>query len=531
MTKSEGPSRITGVASDAALAEWSQVEEDTRTPFIHKFQTERGRYIFDVNTSRILRVAPVVHDILDDLGRLTKDDILAQYRGRYAEADILTAFREIQQAQERDNLLLTKRPEHITMPYGEEAIQAKLMKERMILILSVTEDCNFRCRYCVYGGGYAHHRGHSQRVMDWDVARVALDDFLDHNQDTRLPSVNFYGGEPLLNMPLIRRCVAHVRQKARTPLNSCFCLTTNGSLLAGSTADFLAAEEFAIVVSLDGPAHLHDRNRRTQDGAPTWELVLANVRAFLQKYPHYAANGKLSFHVVAAPPINLVELEDFFGGFDLLTDKMGITLGWVSTQDGGYIATLKAEERVVQGYDVLYNRFITNLRSGFLNAHSQAASVRIQTALFQRTFLDFYKRGYSTDPLPDYFCPLPTCIPGVRRLFVTTEGYYYTCERGPEGEKMRIGSVREGIDITKIRQLLQRFVELAKDHCRLCWCLPTCRAGCMVTVTEGEDLSENSRRFACATHRNVTHRTMRDIARILEEEPHALDYFENIVIL
>lgn len=502
----------------------------TRAPFIHKFQTARHRYLYDVNTSRILRVSPVVHDIIDDVGRLAQDEIISKYRGRYEEADILSACSAIAQAKERDGLLLTNRPKSIMMPYTEEAIQAKLMAERMILILCVTENCNFRCRYCVYGGGYEHHRRHSQRVMDWDIARNALDDFLRHSREAEPTSVSFYGGEPLLNLPLMRQCVAYVRQETCTRPNVGFCLTTNGSLLAGDAADFLASEKFAIVVSLDGPAHLHDRNRRLLDGSPTWELITANVRTFVEKHPEYGTNGKLSFHAVAAPPIDLVELEEFFGTFDLLTDKMGITLGWVLAQNGGYLAALKPEERSVQGYEVLYNRFLTNLKSGFLNANSQAASAKVQTALFQRTFVDFHKRGYGDAPLPELFCPFPTCIPGVRRLFVTAAGEYYTCERGPEGEKMRIGSAREGIDVAKICQLLQKFVNLAKDDCSHCWCLPTCRAGCLVMVAEDGHLNENAKRTICASHRRATHRTMCDICDILEQEPRALDYFDKIAI-
>ena len=39
---------------------------DELSPFIHKFQTDRQKYVYDVNTRRIIRVSCIVWDIIDD---------------------------------------------------------------------------------------------------------------------------------------------------------------------------------------------------------------------------------------------------------------------------------------------------------------------------------------------------------------------------------------------------------------------------------------------------------------------------------
>jgi sulfatase maturation enzyme AslB (radical SAM superfamily) len=93
---------------------------------------------------------------------------------------------------------------------------------------------------------------------------------------------------------------------------------------------------------------------------------------------------------------------------------------------------------------------------------------------------------------------------------------------------MRIGSVYEGIDVAKVKRILDGFVDLGKENCRFCWCLPTCNAGCILTVMENGQFSRKAREDACAAHRKIAHRTMRSVCRILERNPHALDYLQKI---
>ena len=533
MAKGKCPETMDGLVSHADISRWANVTKNTSIPFVHKFQTDCNKYLYDVNTSHILKVEQVVWDIISDFGRMSKDEILSKYISVYGFDAAMSGYNAIITAQKQNGLLLTDRPNYITMPYGEEALRKKLLAERMQLTLCVTEACNFRCSYCVYGEAYKSCRNHSNKMMSWKIARLAINEFLDHSTGSQPRSVSFYGGEPLCNIELIRRCISYVRQKTGDN-NIYFALTTNGYLLKDDIADFLASENFSIAVSLDGPAPIHDRNRRSRDGSPTWNRVVTNIKTFVHKHPEYKTNGRIGIHVVGVPPIDMVELEEFFSSCNFLTENTILSLGWISTQDMTYFKSVPPEDRKVEGLDILYQEFVTNLEKGRLNKNPKAVPLKIQTALFQRTFLDFHKRGYSTidhPHLPEYFCPLPTCIPGVRRTFVATDGTYYVCERIPNTKDMMIGNVHEGINVSKVRQILQKFVDLEKDDCRFCWCLPNCHAGCIATVIRKNKLSRDARRHACAVHRKITHRTIIDICRILEKNPHALDYMEKIAII
>jgi sulfatase maturation enzyme AslB (radical SAM superfamily) len=68
-------------------------------------------------------------------------------------------------------------------------------------------------------------------------------------------SINFYGGEPLLEFDLIRNVVSRTREMARPAgRRPRFALTTNGSLLSEEVLDFLGKRRFSLVLSFDGSA-------------------------------------------------------------------------------------------------------------------------------------------------------------------------------------------------------------------------------------------------------------------------------------
>ena len=63
--------------------------------------------------------------------------------------------------------------------------------------------------------------------------------------------VGFYGGEPLLNMPLIRKTIEYVESLHIKDLTFSYNMTTNAMLL-DRYMDFLVEKNFSILISLDG---------------------------------------------------------------------------------------------------------------------------------------------------------------------------------------------------------------------------------------------------------------------------------------
>jgi uncharacterized protein len=124
-----------------------------------------------------------------------------------------------------------------------------------LLSLTVTEDCNFRCRYCAKPRRAAR--------MSETTARDALGLFLPFLAPGGF--IAFYGGEPLLEFGIVRETVASARAMARRAGRHLrFSLTTNGSLIDDEVLAFLDGERFSVTLSYDGAAQ--DAQRRKGSG-------------------------------------------------------------------------------------------------------------------------------------------------------------------------------------------------------------------------------------------------------------------------
>jgi uncharacterized protein len=166
------------------------------------------------------------------------------------------------------------------------------------LILTVTEACNFRCRYCVFSGAYPSQRRHRSRSMPEETGIKSLRwYFAFPRKEYR---ISFYGGEPLLENPLIRKVVEAARKEVPPGAQLEFSMTTNGSLLDDATLEFLQQHGFHLFISLDGPAPVHDRYRQTIHGRSTFDRVWGRIRKVQKEFPDYFAE-KVNFCLTLAP--------------------------------------------------------------------------------------------------------------------------------------------------------------------------------------------------------------------------------------
>ncbi len=118
------------------------------------------------------------------------------------------------------------------------------------LRISVTDRCNFRCRYCmpkeVFDKDYAY-LPHSALLSFEEITRIARQ-FVAHG----VQKIRLTGGEPLLrkNLEALIVQLAALRTTDGAPLD--ITLTTNGSLLARKAVALKAAGLQRVTVSLDG---------------------------------------------------------------------------------------------------------------------------------------------------------------------------------------------------------------------------------------------------------------------------------------
>ncbi len=153
-------------------------------------------------------------------------------------------------------------------------------------VLVVTHACPLRCRYCFAEPGSAKDE---PVVMSLDTAKQAVDLIPPGREFT----IGFFGGEPLVAPELIRETVKYAQEVARARgTRAKFSVTTNAVLLTGDLSRFFAENEFGMIVSLDGPKHLHDAARPRADGSGSYDDTLAGLK-MVAEYPALARRTTL----------------------------------------------------------------------------------------------------------------------------------------------------------------------------------------------------------------------------------------------
>lgn len=140
------------------------------------------------------------------------------------------------------------------------------------LIILPTEKCNFRCLYCYED----HVKG---RMSDATVSAICQ--YLSRNTpELKHLTIDWFGGEPLLGLNVIRRINAHALSLAK---DQKFWfrsgMTTNAYLLTPNVFDELTAlgvNQFQI--TLDGPKDLHDTTRIQTNGQGSFDRIWSNLQ-------------------------------------------------------------------------------------------------------------------------------------------------------------------------------------------------------------------------------------------------------------
>ena len=153
------------------------------------------------------------------------------------------------------------------------------------LTVLTTMQCNFACGYC-FQGDHDDHNRHAHKMSLETAAEVVA--HAERQLDTVRPerlSLMFFGGEPLLNLPVVYYLAEHVHAAAAARgVTLTISMVTNGLLLTPAVVDRLLPYGFTgAKITLDGDQAAHDRKRPLRGGQGTFDKIIANVRAVAGK--------------------------------------------------------------------------------------------------------------------------------------------------------------------------------------------------------------------------------------------------------
>lgn len=383
--------------------------------------------------------------------------------------------------------------------YSDEQLRERFQRGPVSLTLNVTEQCNLRCRYCVFSGSYSGERTHNDRRMSREVALRGVEQFMDQSVAQERVTIGFFGGEPLAAFDRIQEVVAYVRQ--RYPERRCqFTLTTNGTCLSRKVTDFLRRERFAFGVSLDGPQAIHDANRRFASERGSWQVVTRNLAALKAADPDYY-HSHVGLMAVLSDPRRIAEMHDYFSSDPLVCENLLlVTQLRVDDAEESLLPALAAEETAA------YEEYLEQLGQHF--AAEVLADVERPDHFAQALFAGQIRtiHGRSTRPLEEERLPAGLCVAGAEKLFLAADGTYYVCPS--LSGSLPIGDCQSGVDVEKGLALTRDFLALGEHDCRECWAVRFCRA-CFVRARQGDKLSLSRRRAWCATFLHQLERAFR----------------------
>ncbi len=429
-------------------------------PFVLPIKTALGHYVYDVNNNEILSVAPQLFQYVSDL--------LADQSTELISEETLTDFNELQKA----GYFLPSKVETIIHPMTS-TVQYRIDRSLGAMTLQVTRNCNLRCEYCIYSENKnKDQRSHSNDVMTFETAKRALDFYREHIDDTDQATIGFYGGEPLLEINLIKKVVdyaEHIFEGREIH----YTLTTNATLLTKDTIDFLIDHDFSTVISLDGPEKVQDRNRHFINGAGTYQIVMSNLKKYCLAKP--ADSPNLAINMVIDPNMEYQDLNallalPFLADFSIYSSPI---------EEDGRFLPFSSDYSENFNYDLFlaYVQYFRARNPVFSNGHIANALSNIERDLEQ------ISRGI-IDPIS---APSGPCIPGKTKLFVDCFGNMYPCEKVNENEAMRIGTLEKGFDLEKVKALLN-ISSLNANKCKKCWAFSLCNICATKVDIKGECL-------------------------------------------
>ena len=152
----------------------------------------------------------------------------------------------------------------------------------MNVIVKVTNACNFACNYCSVG------ETQIDQAINMETIKKMVDglpELLNKIGDKDI-SILWHGGEPLL-MPIkfYREAMDYAKEHL-SGFNLSFKMQSNGYLIDEKWLELFSEYKVNVGISLDGYQELHDANRCTKNGEPTFAVVMQKIALLRQANIH-----------------------------------------------------------------------------------------------------------------------------------------------------------------------------------------------------------------------------------------------------
>lgn len=330
------------------------------------------------------------------------------------------------------------------------------------LTINLTSNCNLRCVYCWNDHGkYSNRRFLKEKPdqpqkntqdtqMSIGTALKAVDALVKLRGRDKDLVVDFYGGEPLLNLKTLMATVNYCKENQfKWKVNFHFLLATNGTLLTPAIATELLNKGVQIAVSIDGPKAIHDNNRPFLNRKGSFDTILLN----LKRMPKTVMKRLVGRTTVTPFFTDMIKLYGHLKGLGFerieIFESEDACHKIFPGQESSFFSTEENYKLLYEAYEKLALRYIDDVVSGKLN----------YSKTFFNRFFKLMQRLYYNHEVSG------GCPAAKGQIAVAVDGGIYPCTSFLGIKEFELGHVDHGIDENKYKKFIKK-ANKRFEHCR-----------------------------------------------------------------
>lgn len=265
--------------------------------FVHKIPSfDNFYFLYDTRNFNLFKINEDESNLYD---KILKDGVIFNEANSFI-VDLL------------ENNLLTKKNEDVLLEKNIKINEFKNMNNSEFNInyarIKLTNICNLACKYCFVDKG--------ENYLSKTELNSILDILIDKNKNDTL-IIQYFGGEPMLKMELIKYCHNYLLKAYNLNKIKGFReeIVTNGFFLDEENIHYLNDAQIDVTISIDGLKEINDLKRITKDGKGTFDTVKKKINLYKE------ITGKAPILIT----LQEHNVYDFANNTKKLIDELGVT--------------------------------------------------------------------------------------------------------------------------------------------------------------------------------------------------------------
>ena len=422
----------------------------------HLFEYLGEKFVYDTSSCQFFCIDEPMHQFLELCRTYSIDEAksILQERGCFSPEIVKSVENEVTILSER-NLFAV--PDYsISTEQMERQLEQRYSTSWNKLELALSETCNLACTYCYCS---TCRDMPNQGMMSETVARQAITWLFAASGRSKNVSITFFGGEPLLNKTVLRFAIEYSQKLAILHGKKVFySMTTNGTLLDDEVIGFIKRYNFGLMVSLDGPPEIHNRQCPTREGQGSFDAAAAGIKKLMARRRSVTVRCTM-IH----PAPRMLDLIRFFEDFGFTRIVLGRTVNPVNpssvdctAEDFAGIDRQEREEvipwileKLAKGETPKYFPYATDL-----NTEPKVSPFKCGAC-----------RGTTT---------------------VGADGNLYPCHRFVGMRAWQIGNISNGPDYERCKKFWRDYRLAVAQDCESCWMWAQCKGPCPWEIAQAD---------------------------------------------